>query len=94
MTSDISEQKLGDWLQANLSDYGTMTGLTKFPGGQSNPTYRVTTTTGDLVLRRKPFGDLLPSAHAVHREHRLIAALSRRSVRHSRSPFLPGARPD
>ena len=75
MTSDFSEEKLGNWIQVNLPDFGTMTGLKKFPGGQSNPTYRVTTTAGDLVLRRKPFGDLLPSAHAVHREHRLIAAL-------------------
>jgi len=49
--------------------------LSKFPGGQSNPTYRVETANGTYVLRRKPFGPLLPSAHAVDREYRLISAL-------------------
>lgn len=49
--------------------------LSKFPGGQSNPTYRVEAGNGTYVLRRKPFGPLLPSAHAVDREYRLISAL-------------------
>ena len=49
--------------------------IEKFPGGQSNPTYRVRTREGQMVLRRKPFGKLLPSAHAVDREYRLIEAL-------------------
>ena len=40
----------------------------KFPSGQSNPTYKITAASGDFVLRRKPFGPLLPSAHAVDRE--------------------------
>jgi aminoglycoside phosphotransferase (APT) family kinase protein len=50
--------------------------LEQFKGGQSNPTYRLTTTDGrGFVLRRKPPGKLLPSAHAVDREYRVIAAL-------------------
>jgi aminoglycoside phosphotransferase (APT) family kinase protein len=49
----------------------------QFRGGQSNPTYHVVTAAGEAyVLRRKPPGVLLPSAHAVEREHRVIAALA------------------
>src|SRR2546430_13795725 len=51
-------------------------GIEQFKGGQSNPTYRLTAADGKrLVLRRKPPGKLLPSAHAVEREYRVIAAL-------------------
>jgi aminoglycoside phosphotransferase (APT) family kinase protein len=49
--------------------------LTKFKGGQSNPTYKLAAASGDYVLRRKPFGPLLPSAHAVDREYRVQAGL-------------------
>jgi aminoglycoside phosphotransferase (APT) family kinase protein len=50
--------------------------IEQFKGGQSNPTYRLTEASGrKLVLRRKPPGKLLPSAHAVEREYRVIAAL-------------------
>jgi aminoglycoside phosphotransferase (APT) family kinase protein len=47
----------------------------QFRGGQSNPTYELTTPARKYVLRRKPPGRLLPSAHAVDREYRIIAAL-------------------
>src|ERR671935_2642605 len=51
-------------------------GVELFKGGQSNPTYRLTAADGrKFVLRRKPPGKLLPSAHAVEREYRVIAAL-------------------
>src|SRR3989441_11079406 len=50
--------------------------IEQFKGGQSNPTYRLSASTGkQYVLRRKPPGKLLPSAHAVDREYRVIAAL-------------------
>jgi aminoglycoside phosphotransferase (APT) family kinase protein len=49
----------------------------QFKGGQSNPTYRVTACGTPYVLRRKPPGKLLPSAHAVDREYRVITALAR-----------------
>src|SRR4051812_39807491 len=50
--------------------------IEQFKGGQSNPTYRLTAADGRrFVLRRKPPGKLLPSAHAVDREYRVIAAL-------------------
>ncbi|NML05013.1 phosphotransferase family protein [Sphingomonas sp. G-3-2-10] len=73
--SDMDEVKLGDWLAANVKGFkGPMT-VRKFPGGQSNPTYRIDAASGSYVLRRKPFGPILPSAHAVDREYKLIAAL-------------------
>ena len=55
----------------------------QFQGGQSNPTYRVTAGDRRYVLRRKPPGKLLPSAHAIEREYRVMAALAghRRSRR-------------
>lgn len=49
--------------------------VTQFQGGQSNPTYRLSSPGGEYVLRRKPPGKLLPSAHAVDREYRIITAL-------------------
>ncbi len=49
--------------------------ITQFKGGQSNPTYRVTSKDRAWVIRRKPPGLLLPSAHAVDREYRILSAL-------------------
>lgn len=66
---------LGEWLKANIAGFEAPFEMTKFPSGQSNPTYRIVAESGDYVLRRKPFGPLLPSAHAIDREYRLIAAL-------------------
>jgi aminoglycoside phosphotransferase (APT) family kinase protein len=71
----IDERALGAWLQANIEGFSGPFTLTKFPSGQSNPTYKIAAASGDYVLRRKPFGQLLPSAHAVDREYRLLAAL-------------------
>jgi len=47
----------------------------QFRGGQSNPTYYIETSTQRLVLRRKPPGHLLPSAHAIEREYQVMSAL-------------------
>ena len=71
----IDEAALGRWLEANVEDFRGPFGLEKFAWGQSNPTYRIRAESGDYVLRRKPFGQLLPSAHAVDREYRLISGL-------------------
>ena len=54
--------------------------LLQFKGGQSNPTYKITTDSKSLVLRRKPPGKLLPSAHAVDREYKVITALYQTDV--------------
>jgi aminoglycoside phosphotransferase (APT) family kinase protein len=71
----IDEEALGRWLEANVEGFIGPLELTKFPSGQSNPTYRIRAASADYVLRRKPFGQLLPSAHAVDREYRLLSAL-------------------
>ena len=76
MSSDrLNEEALGRWLEANLPGFLAPFELKKFASGQSNPTYRIVAASGEYVLRRKPFGPLLPSAHAVDREYRLLAAL-------------------
>lgn len=72
----LDTKALGAWLAANVPGFLAPFELAKFPSGQSNPTYRLSAASGDYVLRRKPFGKLLPSAHAVEREHRLLSALA------------------
>ena len=71
----IDEKSLGAWLAANVEGFSGPFTLSKFPSGQSNPTYKITASSGAYVLRRKPFGKLLASAHAVDREYRLLSAL-------------------
>lgn len=72
---DLDRAPLGAWLARHVEGFRGPFGLERFSGGQSNPTYRITAASGDYVLRRKPDGRLLPSAHAVDREHRVIGAL-------------------
>lgn len=74
----IDEQKLADWLGANIDGCaGGKATVLQFKGGQSNPTYWVGVEGPDipLVVRKKPPGKLLPSAHAVEREYRVMRAL-------------------
>jgi aminoglycoside phosphotransferase (APT) family kinase protein len=66
---------LEDYMRANVKGFAGPITLSQFKGGQSNPTYLVATPTRKYVLRRKPPGKLLPSAHAVDREYRVIGAL-------------------
>ena len=66
---------LEGWLAGQLPEARPLT-IQQFSGGQSNPTYLLSTPGGRYVLRRKPPGTLLPSAHAVDREFRIINALS------------------
>lgn len=66
---------LGGWLAANVPGFRGPFALHPLAGGQSNPTFRIAAASGDYVLRRKPEGVLLPSAHAVDREYRVIGAL-------------------
>lgn len=72
---DFSKERLGQYLEAAIDGFRGLQTVEKFPGGQSNPTYRLMAASGDYVLRRKPFGQLLKSAHAVEREFRVMAAL-------------------
>jgi len=71
----LDEAALTRWFAANVQGFEGPLELEKFKGGQSNPTYKVVSPGGQYVLRRKPFGPLLPSAHAVDREYRVQAAL-------------------
>lgn len=72
----LNEDNLDAWMREHVEGFAGLAAYTKFSGGQSNPTYRIEDEAGRaLVLRRKPFGDLLPSAHAVDREFRAIAGL-------------------
>lgn len=73
--ADVDLGRLETWCRAAIPGFTGPIALDKFPGGQSNPTYRLEAGSGRYVLRRKPFGTLLPSAHAVEREYRLIRAL-------------------
>ena len=71
----LDEGKLAAWMDANVEGFCGPLTLTKFKGGQSNPTYKIEAPSGNYVLRRKPFGALLPSAHAVDREFKVQAGL-------------------
>ena len=71
----LDEAKLDAWMRQNVEGYRGPLTLWQFKGGQSNPTYKIETAAESYVLRRKPFGKLLPSAHAVDREFRVISAL-------------------
>ena len=74
-STTLPEPALAGYLQAHLAGFRGPLTATKFKGGQSNPTYLLETPTRSYVLRRKPPGKLLPSAHAVDREFRVISAL-------------------
>src|ERR1700733_9625956 len=69
--------RLEAFLRDKMPGFAGPIGLSQFKGGQSNPTYLVDTPLRRYVLRRKPPGTLLPSAHAVDREFRVISALHR-----------------
>jgi aminoglycoside phosphotransferase (APT) family kinase protein len=71
----LDEAKLTEWMQANVEGFKGPLHLTKFKGGQSNPTYKIEAASDNYVLRRKPFGPLLPSAHAVDREYKVQAGM-------------------
>jgi aminoglycoside phosphotransferase (APT) family kinase protein len=63
------------WMAVNVEGYAGPLEVRQFKGGQSNPTYQLITQARKYVLRRKPPGKLLPSAHAVDREYKVITAL-------------------
>jgi aminoglycoside phosphotransferase (APT) family kinase protein len=77
---DLDPKTLGSYLATTIPGFGDLTAIEKFADGQSNPTYRLATTASEYVLRRKPPGKLLKSAHAVDREYRVLDALSKTDV--------------
>mgnify|MGYP005718688331 FL=1 len=80
-TKDVDERlkidsaNLQPWIDEYVPNAGNIKAIEQFKGGQSNPTYKIITESKNLVLRRKPPGKLLPSAHAVDREYKVITAL-------------------
>ena len=71
----FDESRLAAWMRDNVEGYQGPLEVRQFKGGQSNPTYQLITPSRTYVMRRKPPGKLLPSAHAVDREFRVISAL-------------------
>ncbi|MGI8841304.1 MAG: phosphotransferase [Caulobacteraceae bacterium] len=71
----FDEAALTRWMAANVAGFSGPLEVRQFKGGQSNPTYQLSTPAKKYVMRRKPPGHLLPSAHAVDREFRVISAL-------------------
>ena len=75
--SDIDAAALETYLAQHVEGFTGPLTLARFKGGQSNPSYKLTTPARAYVLRRKPFGKLLPSAHAIEREYCVTEALVR-----------------
>ncbi|MDA9347912.1 phosphotransferase family protein [Porticoccaceae bacterium] len=74
--SSLDESKLLAYLEASVEGFLGPISVSKFAGGQSNPTFKIDAASGSYVLRRQPPGELLKSAHAVDREYRVIKALA------------------
>ena len=72
----IDTAALADYLSSELEGFAGPVEIRQFQGGQSNPTYHLQAASGPYVLRKKPPGTLLPRAHAIEREHRILAALA------------------
>ncbi len=72
----INKTDLGAYLGAHIDGFSGLREVSKFAAGQSNPTFLVKADSGSYVLRAKPAGKLLPSAHQVGREYRVMAALA------------------
>ncbi|WP_420439720.1 phosphotransferase [Candidatus Palauibacter sp.] len=76
-THAFDERRLADYLCAcGLPEFGGGLTVLQYQGGQSNPTYRLEAGGRYFVLRKKPPGDLLPSAHLIEREYRVMEALA------------------
>ena len=71
----FDEAALVRWMASHIEGFAGPVTVTQFKGGQSNPTYRLSTPGRDYVLRRKPPGQLLKGAHAIEREAQVLTAL-------------------
>lgn len=71
----LDPASLAPYLEANVPGFEGLDGIEKFNAGQSNPTYMLKARSGRYVLRAKPTGQLLKSAHQVDREYRVMRAL-------------------
>ena len=76
----VDRASLAEYMRDYIAPFTGELVVEQYQGGQSNPTYRITAGDVRYVLRRKPLGVLLPSAHAVDREYRVMAALASTEV--------------
>lgn len=76
----VDVRKLRQWLAGTLPDLGDVTDVRHVSGGKSNLTYRVDLDDRSVALRRPPLGHVLPTAHDMGREYRVLAALYGTSV--------------
>lgn len=76
----MTQAALDSYLSGVVAEFSGLRKVTKFGTGQSNPTYKLEADSGTYVLRSKPPGKLLPSAHAVDREFRVMQALAQTAV--------------
>ncbi|MBM09770.1 MAG: phosphotransferase family protein [Magnetovibrio sp.] len=79
-TLRINESNLNKYLVSKIKGFSRHMEVRQFPDGQSNPTYLISAEGKKYVLRKKPPGDLLPSAHAIDREYRIMSALKNSDV--------------
>lgn len=79
-TDPIDQETLAAYLEAAIEGFSGLDKIVKFQSGQSNPTYRLDAASGTYVLRAKPPGKLLKSAHQVDREFRVMGALAASNV--------------
>src|SRR5271167_2977166 len=77
---DLPLGRLESWMHDHIDGFRGPLDAEQFEGGQSNPTYKLLSGAGSYVLRRKPLGQLLPSAHAVDREYRVMRSLADTAV--------------
>ena len=71
----LDEAVLETWLREHVDGIDAPISVSRIKGGQSNPTYRVTSGDTDYVVRKKPPGKLLPTAHAIEREFMILEGL-------------------
>jgi len=76
----LDDAALAPWFAANIPGFDELHEIRKFDTGQSNPTYLIVAESGKYVLRAKPPGELLKSAHQVDREYRVMKALAETGV--------------
>ena len=77
----FDHRQLESWLVDHMDGFGSIQTVRQFHGGQSNPTFYIANSNNsEFVLRKKPPGKLLPSAHAIDREYRILSALAETDV--------------
>ena len=80
MAQGLDLTHLDQWIRDHVPAFEGDLKAEKFAGGQSNPTFKLTAGENSYVLRRKPMGTLLASAHAVDREFKVLSALAPTNV--------------